>query len=405
MLVFGDGVSSSAALRPGDSLVIGRDAGAAISVAHPSVSREHAVLRRDGAVTLEDLGSKNATRVGARVLARGERVPLPVGVIAQVGAVSMVVQGPEISLAPPPARLDPDERDHTLLLHGFLADSAPLVDRLAASSLSVLLLGETGVGKDALAEHMHARSPRRHRPLLRLHCAALSESLLESELFGHEKGAFTGATRRRVGLLEGANGGTVFLDEVGELPGSVQVKLLRVLEDRRVTRVGGAEAVSVDVRFIAATHRDLEGELGAGTFREDLFFRLSGATLHLPPLRERTSEILPLAAAFLSRASGGARSRAGVAAPRLLAHRWPGNIRELRNVMERAAALTDGPEVHATDLHFDAAEQGADGEAARIRAALRACSGNQTRAAALLGVSRRTLIHRLDALGFPRPRK
>jgi transcriptional regulator of acetoin/glycerol metabolism len=223
-----------------------------------------------------------------------------------------------------------------------------LATLVAGSTISVLIMGETGVGKEVLAESLHRQSPRADKPLLRLNCAALSETLLESELFGHERGAFTGAVAQKRGLLETADGGTVFLDEIGELPPTVQVKLLRVIEERTVTRVGGLNSRSLDVRFVAATNRDLEVEVGRGTFRQDLFFRLNGVTIVIPPLRERRDEIERLAQAFLAAASRH-RPRPPRLSPEalgmLLAYSWPGNVRELRNVIERAVVLSKDDEI------------------------------------------------------------
>jgi two-component system, NtrC family, response regulator AtoC len=221
-----------------------------------------------------------------------------------------------------------------------------MVERVAASDISVLILGETGVGKERMAEELHRLSPRAAKPLVRLNCAALSDSLLESELFGHERGAFTGAHERKIGLLEAAGGGTVFLDEVGDMPSLTQVKLLRVLEERQVRRVGATASVGIDVRFVSATNRNLEQAIALGTFREDLYFRLNGIALVIPPLRDRPSEIEGLARHFIAEAC----RRAGRAPPRisrealqlLLAYPWPGNIRELRSVIERAVVLCDG---------------------------------------------------------------
>jgi DNA-binding NtrC family response regulator len=304
------------------------------------------------------------------------------------------------------------------------------LSRIASASISVLILGETGVGKEVVAEQLHARSGRSGR-FVAIHCAALSESLLESELFGYEKGAFTGADRAREGLFEAAQGGTVFLDEIGELPQATQVKLLRVLEERKVLPVGGRTARALDVRFVAATHRDLEESVALGSFRQDLYYRLNGITLRVPPLRERPGDIVALARHFMdvSAAALGRAHRAELsdaARCALMSYSWPGNIRELRNVVERAVLLGNGellPEHlpsklvqagsgHSSAMHGAAAdprgvllEQMEQAERQRIVEALRACDGNQTLAAERLGVSRRTLVSRLSQFDLPRPRK
>jgi two-component system, NtrC family, response regulator AtoC len=319
-----------------------------------------------------------------------------------------------------------------------------VIDRVAGGTLSVLLLGETGVGKEILAELVHRRSPRRARPFLRLNCAAVTESLLESELFGHERGSFTGALATKLGLLETANGGTVFLDEIGEISAALQVKLLRVLEDRMVTRVGALKSTPIDVRFVAATNRDLEQEIASGRFRLDLYYRLAGITLVIPPLRERVSEIVPLVQSFIANASTetGRKPQISRDALALLeAYSWPGNIRELRNVVERAVLLCGGGTIRPEHLpvdkmqatypafrtapapaaiepepgRLDDSEPGrargldalypGDAERDRIIAALEVCRGNQTKAATILGMSRRTLIYRLERYALPRPRK
>jgi transcriptional regulator with GAF, ATPase, and Fis domain len=321
-----------------------------------------------------------------------------------------------------------------------------LVERVAAGTISVLLLGETGVGKEVFAETIHRRSPRATKPFLRLNCAALAESLLESELFGHERGAFTGAVAQKDGLLETADGGTVFLDEIGELPLSTQVKLLRVIEERRVQRVGGTRPREIDVRFIAATNRDLEGDVQRGRFRQDLFFRLNGISLMIPPLRDRVGEIEALGRAFIRQAwqASGARSAEPTLEPAALEllerYSWPGNIRELRNVIERAVLLAAGgpitPSLLPTEKMGTMLVPSPDSgkfpaitvygltgseaprerkpnlkseieafEKQRILDALERCGGNQTKAARRLGMSRRTLVSRLEEYGLPRPRK
>ena len=310
-----------------------------------------------------------------------------------------------------------------------------LVARVAPGTIGVLLTGETGVGTEVVAEAVHRLSPRAARPLLRLNCAALSETLLESELFGHDRGAFTGAVQAKPGLLETADGGTILLDEVGELPLATQAKLLRVLEERQVLRVGGLTPRAIDVRFVAATNRDLEAEVRRGAFRQDLLFRLNGVTLTVPPLRERVSEIEPMARAFLHATCHRlARSRepglSAEAVTFLCTYDWPGNVRELRNVIERAVLLCDEPLIGLDHLPTEKRSatlsasrpppapvlpQSSAPEALRkdlqdvekqhILDALAQCGGNQTQAAKLLGISRRTLTSRLTDYGVPRPRK
>jgi DNA-binding NtrC family response regulator len=307
----------------------------------------------------------------------------------------------------------------------------PVVGRVASGSINVLILGETGVGKEIMARAIHERSPRASAPMVCLNCAALSESLLESELFGHEKGAFTGATQSKPGLLEAAQGGTVFLDEIGEMPMGLQAKMLRVLEQREVLRIGALKPRAIDVRFVSATHRDPAREIEAGRLRQDLYFRLNGVTIEIPPLRSRVDEIEPLARAFLESAC---RQLGRAPAPRiarevaaaLIAHPWPGNIRELRNTMERAVLLCEGDVIGFDHVQLQAVAAAArlhpsigevtspitgaspmrdDAERARILDALDKTHWNQTRAAELLGMSRRTLVTRLGDYQLPRPRK
>jgi DNA-binding NtrC family response regulator len=318
----------------------------------------------------------------------------------------------------------PERRATDIVRAGAIERLEPLIARVAAGVINVLVLGETGVGKEVLARRIHDLSPRKSKPLLSINCAALSEALLESELFGHEKGAFTGAVAAKDGLLESANGGTVFLDEVGEMPLGLQAKLLRVLEQREVTRVGALRPRPIDVRFVAATNRDLEAEVAASRFRQDLYFRLNGIALTLPPLRDRVDEIEPLCALFVAqacRAMGRAPTRIDAEAMALMKrYAWPGNVRELRNTIERAVLLCSGDVITKQELPTEKMGQilaappslgdGApapmnDGERARIIDALEKCGGNQSHAAKLLGISRGTLIKRIEELGLPRPRK
>jgi DNA-binding NtrC family response regulator len=303
-----------------------------------------------------------------------------------------------------------------------------LVDRIADSSLSVLVLGETGVGKEVVAEAIHARSSRRAGPIVKINCASLPENLLESELFGHERGAFTGADRRKIGFFEAAAGGSIFLDEIGEMAPALQAKMLRVLERKVITRVGGTDEIPVDVRIIAATHRDAEAEVRAGRFREDLYFRLAGFTLAVPPLRDRVEEIVPLAQHFARRVA----EELGQPAPQLSedaqlalrSHDWPGNVRELRNALERAVVVQTSGTITAEDLPDRVCDAGrrarpttlpdgsirdhlrdqlADLERAAIVEALDHFGGNQTRTAQRLGISRRALIYKMERLGLKPP--
>jgi two-component system response regulator AtoC len=319
-----------------------------------------------------------------------------------------------------------------------------LAKRAAASNISVLILGETGVGKDVLAREIHRLSSRSGR-LVALNCAGLTETLIETELFGHERGAFTGADRAKVGLLEAGNGGTIFLDEIGEMPLSLQGRLLRAIEAREVLPVGALKPRPIDVRFIAATNRDLETDVAKGTFRRDLFFRLNGITLAIPPLRERTDEIDALVETFIEdgcRETGRTPPTVTAEAMHYIrSYNWPGNIRELKNVIERALVLSDGDEIQAQLLPLDKMGVGAArtrsedsgvgqprtayadqvtaiaaglptlddpakaAERQSILDALAKHAGNQTRAAEALGMPRRTFITKLDAYGIPRPQK
>jgi DNA-binding NtrC family response regulator len=287
-----------------------------------------------------------------------------------------------------------------------------LVGQVGPSRASVLVSGESGTGKELIAEAVHLASPRAKAPFVRLHCAALSESLLESELFGHERGAFTGAVGRREGRFKQADGGTLFLDEIGEVSAAVQVKLLRFLQERTFERVGGNETLKVDVRVIAATNRDLAAEIKKGTFREDLFYRLNVVTIDLPPLRERRGDIPALASFFLRRyaAENGKNitTLSDDALETLLDYRWPGNVRELENVVERAVVLCEGSVIESKHLPpsvIPSAERDgpppipgttiADLERYAILKTLEACGGSTSKAATVLGVSPRKIQYKL----------
>jgi two-component system response regulator AtoC len=311
-----------------------------------------------------------------------------------------------------------------------------VAEKAARGTINVLIVGETGAGKEILAQTVHRASPRAGQPFVALNCAALSDSLLESELFGYEKGAFTGAAQAKLGLLEAAHGGTLFLDEIGEMSLGLQAKVLRAIESKQVLRVGATKPRDVDVRFVAATNRDLEEEIAAKRFREDLYFRLNGMSLEIPPLRDRTDEIPALAGLFLDRAAkqmGQAiPSLAPEVLPELQRYAWPGNIRELRNVIERALLLSSGAAITLEHLPLEkmrrsarpaslrpaSPEPAASAPAAPIGTpptfgelerqaildALVRCAGNQSRAAELLGIPRRTFCKRLAEYSIPRPR-
>ncbi len=291
---------------------------------------------------------------------------------------------------------------------------------VADSDNSVLVLGETGTGKELVAQALHANSARTAGPFVAVNCAAIPADLLESELFGHVKGAFSGATADRAGRFREADGGTLFLDEIGDMALPTQAKILRVLQERQVTPLGARHALPVDLRIIAATHRDLEAEVATGTFRADLWYRLQVITINLPPLRERPDDIDLLAAHFLRQgASGRAKRLSAAALAALRAHAWPGNVRELRNTMQRAIALSEGELIEASHLGLHAtpvAQAGAgvatapvddidwdgtlDAAVARLESvmllrALEACAGNRSQAARRLGLSRQQLYRKL----------
>jgi len=290
-----------------------------------------------------------------------------------------------------------------------------MVERLGGASIPVLLLGESGTGKEALARALHEMGPRAGRPFVAINCAAIPEPLLESELFGHERGAFTGAVRQVAGKIELANGGTLFLDEIGEMPAPLQAKLLRFLQDQVIERIGGRTPIQVDVRVVSATNQPLEDQAASGRFRSDLLYRLNSVTVRVPPLRERGADSLLLARWFLARHARelGRRLRGfdPVAIEAIGAHSWPGNVRELENRIRRAVLMADGPLVTAADLDLAPATEGLDTaldlRAARLRAeravierALARSGGSLSAAARLLGISRPTLYDLLGTHGL-----
>ncbi len=434
-------------LTQGKDCVIGRGDKNDIVVRHERVSRQHAVIRCGAYPELEDLRSLNGTIVEGRKLDPGERVRLREGTAIQIGPVTLILHSTLVEA------VGVDEHDKTpSMLPGMVLKDEKmlalrsLVDDVAPSDLSVLILGETGTGKELLARMMHDQSPRQNGPFVRLNCAALPETLAESELFGHERGAFTGADRQKTGLIEAADGGTLFLDEVGELTLTLQAKLLRVLDAGEVLPVGAVKAKKVAVRIVAATNRDLREAVSGGDFRADLFYRLSGVVVNVPPLRNRRNDI-PALVEFFAQGCAGRASKpvplfAAEAMSALCAYEWPGNVRELKHVIERVVLLAKNGFVTAAELQLDAARlwvppstrdlpsltdgeygdsptrvtvervpeaparsKAAQTDRERIVDALARAHGNQGRAARLLGISRRTLINRLDEYGLPRPRK
>ncbi len=430
-------------LPPSGEATIGRGEGNTVHIDDPSVSRQHAVLRVGDGIEVEDLGGANGifVREKARSAMANEtlsvrqlvkaKARIAVGERILLGTASIVVRrAPVVDLPDLDAGAEVVVRDPAMRA---LYEQAA---RAARASISVLLLGETGVGKEVMARAIHRHSPRAAGPFMGINCAALTESLLESELFGSEKGAYTGSVAARAGLFEAANGGTVFLDEIGELPLATQSKLLRVLEERVVVRLGSTKPRPIDVRFVAATNRDVEADSRTERFRSDLYFRLAGITLSIPPLRERPAELALLVERFVAAACRELDRAVPLAvSPEVLEllqrYPWPGNVRELRNVIGRAAVLCGGetilpehlppallrpPAAPAPALATpgapaaaapagDLPEQIRVLERARIVDALERCAGNQSKAAEVLGISRRTLVSRLAEYNLPRPRK
>ncbi|KNY06655.1 ATPase AAA [Achromobacter piechaudii] len=349
----------------------------------------------------------------------------PIARTALVQALERAVQSARGAANAPEA--DAPDDDDVELVSGSEAmrDVFKRIGMAARSDATVLVLGETGTGKELVARALHRNSARAAKPFVAVNCAAIPAELMESELFGHVKGAYTGATSDRAGRFREAEGGTLFLDEIGDMPLSTQAKILRVLQEREITPVGGARVVPVNVRIVAATHRNLPAAVAAGTFRADLWYRLQVVPIALPPLRERPGDVLALAEHFLRRIGDGvARRLTTAAAQRLLAHSWPGNVRELRNAMERAAVLCHGvaiepehiglhmqdaargvgelaPDV-ATGLALDGtlAEAVAALEHTMIRRALDAAQGNRAEAARRLGLSRQQLYRKLAEHGL-----
>jgi DNA-binding NtrC family response regulator len=324
------GRERSVAVPPG-GLTVGKASGNDVVVDDPFVSARHLRIEpRGGRWHLVDLGSTNGTLLGG---ARVERAELPFGVALQAGDVELVLEPPGAAERPRPVAFE-----GMISRDPGMRQVFELVERVAPSDAAVTILGETGTGKELVARALHSRSPRSAGPFIPVNCSAIAETLIESELFGHEKGAFSGAERLRKGAFEEASGGTIFLDEIGELPLDLQPKLLRALELGEVKRVGASRPITVDVRIVAATHRDLRARVRAGKFREDLFYRLCVVPVTVPPLRQRRGDVRVLAEAFLAQAAprGLGLRWSEEALARLEGYDWPGNVRQLRNVVQRA---------------------------------------------------------------------
>lgn len=419
-------------LEPDVPVTVGRQEPADLILQRQKVSRRHArfTLQPSGRILVEDLGSTNGTWLeGARV----ERIELDLGTVISIGDAVLRAKRIEVQQGSTP----PTDED-------FIAVSPAMkvvleeASRLAKSPMPVLIYGETGVGKEVITQYVHRMSPRASRKLVSVNCAAIPATLVESTLFGHEKGAFTGAIQKQIGVFEEANGGTVFLDELGELPLSIQASLLRVIETGRFCRVGSPKEITVDVRLLAATHRDLDKQREEGTFRADLYYRLSVLELTIPPLRARAEDIDPLARRFMTRASQGRVVDIEPAAlDKLRSYAWPGNVRELRNAIERAVVLAQDDTLRAEDLPAriqagpsppsgavplpspsittsstkdtpapsvaELRAQMADYEAQRIAEMLLETGWNRSEAARRLGMPIRTLTHKVKVLGLKKP--
>jgi transcriptional regulator with PAS, ATPase and Fis domain len=408
------------AARPvviGDApLVFGSAEGCDVRIEDPHVSRRHAEIARtaDG-IVLRDLGSRNGTlveRIAIKeaVLSSGVEIRLGMTILrfemgGEAGRLGRLAHDPvrEEELAEAPSCFG-----EAIGVSPPLRRVFALLGRLAPTELTITLIGETGTGKDVLARGIHENSARAKGPFVVFDCGAVAPTLIESELFGHVKGAFTGAVSERQGAFERAQGGTLFLDEIGELTMELQPKLLRVLEQRRLRRVGGGEDRPVDVRIVAATNRDLEAQVKDGAFRQDLFFRLSMAVLTVPPLRERADD-LPTLVAHFAAASGRPLEIAPATLEALARYEWPGNVRELKNVITAAAALAEGVILEPRHLIFfrpqrrrasipklPLAGQSLEAlEKAAIHQTLRQFAGNRTKAARALGIAASTLYEKI----------
>jgi transcriptional regulator with PAS, ATPase and Fis domain len=383
-------------------VTIGSDASADIVLDDETVSGLHVEIEpTDAGLVIRDLSSRNGTFVdGTRIV----EAVLGSGATIGVGQTRIRFDG-----------VDTNEVRREVMRFGSAVGASPsmqdvygMLDRLAPAEVSIMLIGETGTGKDVFARAIHRRGPRAEGPLVVFDCGAVASNLIESELFGHERGAFTGAVADRPGAFERADGGTLFLDEIGELPLDLQPRLLRALEQREVRRVGGNEFIGVNVRVVAATNRELEDEVEAGRFRRDLFFRLNAAVIRIPPLRDRLDDLPSLAGTIL--ADMGMHVQIEPATLGVLqSYEWPGNVRELKNVLASAAAFVDGPRLEPRHLIFFRPTKRAPTierlplggrtletlERAAIKQTLEKEGGNKTRAAKSLGIASSTLYEKI----------
>jgi DNA-binding NtrC family response regulator/pSer/pThr/pTyr-binding forkhead associated (FHA) protein len=398
----------------GDVLTVGKDPGNDIVLEDRFVSARHLrITRKANRFHVVDEGSTNGSFLGQLRIFDVEAPP----------HTTLRLGGCELTLEPLASQKKDSSFEGILGSDGSIRQLAELIERVAPSSATVAVFGESGTGKELVARAVHARSGRADKPFIPVNCAAISKELIESELFGHEKGSFTGAQNARKGAFEEADGGTLFLDEIGELPLDLQAKLLRALESGEIKRVGASRPVNVDVRIVAATNRDLLGEARQGRFREDLYYRLCVIPLHLPPLRSRRGDIAALAEHFvqLFTPRGQTVRMTPSAVERLKTHRWPGNVRELRNVIHRALLLRKGPMIDAGDLSFDQElRPDAAGHVTEVptgmtleqimerlerqvvESALKRLNNNRERVAKELGVARSTLFKRLKDWGLTR---
>jgi DNA-binding NtrC family response regulator len=398
---------------PRAGLTIGKAPDNDVVLADPFVSSRHLRIEpRAGRWHLVDLGSTNGTLLGG---SRVERAELPFGLPLQLGDAELVLQAPAAADAARPSVYEAMVSRDPGMRRLF-----DLVERVAPSDAAVAILGETGTGKELVARALHARSPRAAGPFIPVNCSAIAETLIESELFGHEKGAFSGAERLRKGAFEEAHGGTIFLDEIGDLPFELQAKLLRTLQEGEVKRVGASRPITVEARVVAATHRDLRAQVRAGRFREDLFYRLCVVPLTVPPLRQRRGDVRLLAETFLGAAAprGLALRWSEEALARLEAYDWPGNVRQLRNVVQRALLFRgEGQVVPASALVFEDTRAGGgdtgdddtlylrgltmeEVEREAIRLSLRRHRGQRSAVVRELKIAKSTVLKRIGQWGL-----